>query len=174
MFAVKKDLVKTRIKRAILRWLVNDLVSKVLQASINFGGAYKAVVESFNCAPKDAADKIKVEMDEAWNRMLLLLNMEYANAVRRIRANVVWDDGELPRNVARCTALVSIRLDKINEAFPVEVASGLENAGSVGPVKTMREKPIVCESLAGRLIFVILLVVATSVCALTCERFCYE
>lgn len=45
-----------------------------------------------------------VEVGPAWIQMLSSLDVEYAGALRRIDANIVRDDDELLRNVARCAA----------------------------------------------------------------------
>lgn len=52
--------------------------------------------------------------------MLSSIDMGCASALERIRANVVRDDDELLWIVARCTALITTRLDNIGGALSVK------------------------------------------------------
>lgn len=65
--------------------------------------------------------------------------MKYAGALSRIRPSVVRDDDELLRSVARCTALISTRLDNIDAALFVEDESDTANARSGGSAVNSRE-----------------------------------
>lgn len=69
--------------------------------------------------------------------MFFSLDVDHASTVGKVRADVVRDDNELLWNIARCTALISTFLDKIDEAFLVKAESASSNIGSVGPVETL-------------------------------------
>lgn len=143
--AVEEDLVKTRVERAKLQMSVSDLVAEVRQAFVDFGVAFLTVVVSSNRLFEDAADRVKMEVSQAWKRMLCSLDAEYANAVGKVRAKVLWDTHDVLWNVARCTAINLARLDKIGDLLPVEGESDKADAGFSGTVETLGEATINCE-----------------------------
>lgn len=61
---MKKDLVKTRVKRVKLKRSVRDLVSKVLQSSADFNDALQVVVESSRRLYEDIANRVTIEMGQ--------------------------------------------------------------------------------------------------------------
>lgn len=80
------------------------MVPEVREPFVDLGGALAAVFESSNRSTENIVDKVRAEMDQAWKRMLSLLDMEYTSAVGRIRANVVRDNEVVLRNAACYTA----------------------------------------------------------------------
>lgn len=71
--------------------------------------------------------------------MFHLLDMEQAGAAGIICASMVGDDDDLLRNIARCTLLVTTRLDKIDESLPIEGMSAIGENGFIGPVEPLEE-----------------------------------
>lgn len=67
--------------------------------------------------------------------MLSSLDIEYASVPGRFRASVVPDDGELLRNVARFTTLISTRHDNIDGAHLVEGETDTANLRSGEPIE---------------------------------------
>lgn len=63
--AVKEDWVETRVERANVQRSVNELVTKVREASAALGRTLQAIVESSNRLSEDVADKFKSEMRHA-------------------------------------------------------------------------------------------------------------
>lgn len=55
---------KTRVGREYLRSSGNDLVLKVREALVDFGIAFKAVVESSNRSSEDVANKVEAEKSQ--------------------------------------------------------------------------------------------------------------
>lgn len=143
--AVMEDLGETWAVRASLQRSVGDLVSEVRQAFVDLGVVLQAVVESSNCSSEVVANKVKMKMDQAWKQMLFVLDLEYANAVRKIRANVVQDKDDVLRNVARCTAIILSCLDKSRRSLPAEGKYDTAGAGSIGPGETLGAAPMDCE-----------------------------
>lgn len=141
---VMKDLLITRVELASLRWSENSLVLKVRGASVGLGSALEAVVECSNSSSKDVADKGKVEMDQAWKRMLFSYDMKYASVLGRILASVARDMDVLLRNVARRTPLISTCLNKIGRALPVKGESATKNRGSIETMERSGEAVVDC------------------------------
>lgn len=136
---------KTRVERARLRCSVNGSVSKVLKASANLRGAPRAVYVSPNNLFEDVADKVHAETGQAWIRMLCFLYAKYANSVGKIRISMVRDNDDVLRNVACCTALISILFRKIAGLLPVEDESETVSTGTFGPVETSGVALMDCE-----------------------------
>lgn len=67
--AVKENMGKTPVERAILQRSVNGLVAEGRAASVSLGGALQAVAESSHCLFEDVTDKVKAEMGQAWKKM---------------------------------------------------------------------------------------------------------
>lgn len=72
------------------------MVAKVREATADLGGALQAAVKSSNHLSRDVADKFKAETDQAWKRMLSLLDTDNAGSLGKVRASAVrGDDGLL-------------------------------------------------------------------------------
>lgn len=137
--AVKDDLAKSRIERANLRRSVNILVADVQEASADIGGAPQTAVKSLNRLSESIADTFEAKVNRTWKWILPSLDMGYATALTRIRASVVRDNDELLWSVARCTTLISSRLDYTNGALPVKGKADTTNARSGRPAEISEE-----------------------------------
>lgn len=71
--------------------------------------------------------------------MLSLLDMKFAGALERVRASVVRDDIELLWNVARSRASISVCLNNMDGAPPVESDADTANPGC-GDQRRLRER----------------------------------
>lgn len=133
---------RSRVDRASLQRQVSDSVMDVRQAFVDLGKEIQTVVESSNRLSKDVADIIVMKMGQAWKRMLCFFNVEYINAVGKIRAVAIRDSDDVLWDVVRCTVEISTLHDKIGGSLPVSSESDTASPGSTGPVETSEEAPM--------------------------------